>query len=478
MESKTRIDNTRRSSTVTADIFFICSIGVLGINFINPAIAFPPQCLMALYALLKFDVKYLPSLLILLLDKGNFTSVLIEGDDAGVFKLLIAGLPVSVLNLFLAELCAVSIIMWIRKKLAPSMNLLMVLWLVSLVVSGIISIRAIGRVPYWLNPVAGAMAFSLYFYGYLLAPSWMYGYRFLLKRFVVTGSILMLLSFFGFFSGRLLFLFAACLPAFSLYLLLRNRDLTGRLVAFAGLFSAYVYVLFFRYVALERLDRVAESTSQEIGSSLTILGICVLATLFTAIYCLTPKVFRRMTNVIPWGSLLLCFLIVVYAAKRYQATEMDGSDIRSFQERAIFKLIGDRGQVWSDSMDEALKAPYIIKHQEDRLVLLSTNELGQKLLPHNQYLFLLVIHGWLSGNILALLLWITHLRSFRAVQDGGSQYGVGVVVITGAVLFICVGLTGQNHLISLGDSWGVLLFSGTAYGVFLKGRCTKNFGSL
>ena len=456
----------RRTVTVSdnkADLFLLFACVFLGMNVISQPLAFVPQILLIVYAVLQKDVKFLPVMMVLLFDKKDFRFL-----NASAFKISI-GIPLSVANIFIITIFLLTLYELFSQKFSKSMNWLFPLSWIALGVSAMITFRAIGRVSFALTPLVAALCFSLYFYGYLLKDSWTDGAHYVITRMTGIGVVFVSLCLPSWAFNRFLFFFVACLPAFGVYLLFSKKTHFVRLLGLSAIFITAMYVVAGRYFA--RLAADMQIEEGDLGASTFTLLFTFIVSLLSALKMVfMPRLTRKLTMFIPWGALIVCTFMLVYSSMRSQNLGQSSEDVVNFSEveslsdRFAAKLFIDRGMLWKSAWEEACTPPYIIKRQESRLDIGPRGDLKMRLLPHNMLLFLLVINGWLAGLALALLLWTAHVRSFYPLHYLPSKDPVSFLVITGFTLFIIGGLSGQSMLLIIGDSWGVLLFTGIAFG--------------
>lgn len=460
------------ASNMSADVFLVLALGVFALNLYSQEIAFLPQIVLILVAIFRFDIKYLPSILVLLLDKSFFWSM----GSWPMFKPNL-GVPLSVANVWLISLCLLSVCKFFTDGFSQKVRWMIPFWLISLVFSALITFRALGLVPFYLAPFAGAMVFAYYFYGYLLCDSWDAGWRYTMLRLMAIGIVLVWGIFFRIGFCRFLFFYVVFLPAFGIYFSIKGRGAWEKTMGTMGLFTVSVYVLFARYVT-GGTSFSEDSGGVELGATFTLLASALLA-MGLVLGQISGYVRNLFARTVPCLLFAGCVLLVWYAVNKSQnlgSAQNDvtnWSEVQSFADRFYGKLFLDRGVVWREGWLDATTPPYIIRHQENQLV---PDEKGygvvMKVLPHNQLLFLLVVNGWLAGSLLFFLLCVAAFRSFLLFRFPISL----PIVFLPAVcfpLFFVNGLTGQSMLVPLGDSWGILLLAGLSYGYYEKLTCRR-----
>jgi hypothetical protein len=454
------------NADLSPDIFLAASLVVLGINLISQEVAFLVQLAMAVYAVTRLDVRYLPSLFVLLLDKSNFP--IFETSDYYKIQL---GVTLSVQYITVMFITLLVFFKWFLGKFDRYTSLLLLTFPVCFLVALLVSFPMRNVVSHWQVPLSYTLATMYYYYGILIGESWECGKLYFVKRLILVMAIVCVLSFAKLFNVHNFSynITMLCLTLTCFFV----KNLRGYipLAVFGSLF-AVLYAIFFRY--LEVKEKVGYSENSELGSTFTTVGVVTLGVMFS-LYFLLGRPNETRGKRIPGLALLCCGFIVVYSSMRYMVLKGAGYDnqYRIWIERFEYKLVYDRGGVWSQGIEDAFTPPFILKDLRDQVALTTDNDLGIKLLPHNQLLTLIVTQGWLLGGLLSIFLWIMHKRSFDVCSLRGRDPIVCAVLLApSAAIFIIVGLTGQSVLTAsfCGNGMFSLLFPGIIYGIFMNSQ--------
>jgi len=453
-------------SDLSVDFFLSAALVVFGLNLVSQAFALPFQLILLVYAATRFDVRYIPAIFVLLLDKSSFPFF-----DAELLKFNIV-FSLSAPYLFLIFLFFISWIALFLDKFDSKTKFLFPLWTIALIFAFIISFSAREKVTFWQNPLSLALSISYYFWGILLGKSWELGKEYFCKRLLFVLSPLSFLWTLGFYriNAFSLQVMVVCLTLACLYVSSLRKWL---LWALPGCFCAFYYIFW------EPSTEVADSQNNGEGLVTTLSTFnTVFTVLFGAFFAyifLTKSRFRRALRWVPFVSLCLGTLLLFYSVVRYRANLGKDTETQYFTigERFEAKLIADRGAVWSQGLDDMFTPPYVFKKQEDRLEARSNGEVAMQCESHNQYISLIVSDGWVLGNILAFFLLAFFFKSFKicCIPSSDSLIG-GVLLSSMGGIYITIGLTGQS-LISTsfcGNAIATLAFPGIIYGVYCERR--------
>lgn len=453
------------------DKFLLLSLLVLFINFGSQLLSFPLQSALIIYAVIKADIRLFPGLFLVMLDKSNFRFF-----GAGMVKLQV-GFAVSPQNIFLLMCFAVCIFGIVRQWYDRPTLMWFVPWLLCIIPALAMAMpaRQKGLTMLWQVPLVTFLAPSLYFWGIKVGKTWDVGKEYFISRMILILAIINGLELIGLFH---IFTFAEHITIISLCFgcFFLPKHLFYKVASFIGAAFAMGCVLFGRYLAIA--EKQGFSSSAEIGTTFSRLLIVIIGIAFM-IYLLGRRISESVIRVIPYMALVFCICVMSYAIGRAGSAKQ--SDVvenkyQSFLERFEYKLVGDRGTVWSEGLRETLMPPYFIKNLDDQLVMGYNYATGKiepmvKLLPHNQVLTLLARSGWWLGLFMILFLWWACIRSFKSASYMlNDKILLCTLLAPYAAIFIVVGLTGQTVLNHLFCSNGLvtMIYPGMIYGVWQK----------
>ena len=463
----------------TANAFFFASLAILAINCVSQILAFPLQCSLIIYAIVKSDIKLFPGMFLLMLDKSNFPPL-----HAQVVKFNL-GFSVSPTNVFLIAVFFFSLISVVRRIYDSGTVAWIVSWMSCVAPALAIALpaRGMGLAAVWQMPLIQFMTPAVYFWGIGVGKTWNNGKEFFIRKMILIIATINILELLG---GFYIFTFSenVTMLAFLSAALAMNLGLTSVLGAVVGSCFAIANVALGRY--LKVLENVGYASSVEIGSTFTRVMVVVIGVMLM-FYFSRKQVRRSMVRTIPYMAFAFCLCVFIYAVGRARSTKMSDSvdnAYRTLLERFEYKLVGDRGSVWSASIDYAFEKPLFFRDLMKQMVLYPNPntgqmELGMRLLPHNQVLTLLVREGWWLGLFLVLFMWWTHIRAFNAASDMLDDKGLLCALLAPyASVFIAVGLTGQTVISYIFCSNGMvtMAYPGIIYGALLWRKKMLNLG--
>lgn len=458
-------------SDAQADAILFYATGLLLLNFVNQAAAFPFQVAIMIYVIWKCDLKLLPALIVSTLDKFAFP---IFG-RGGYFRLSLG------FGFTLYTTCGliffVCVMIWLlRGKYRGKLTFVIFLWLTAVVPAFVISFQARhDGVTFWQAPLGEFLAPAIYFWAVLAGRTWTYARDYLCKRLVVIfllfnlGSLLRVFYVFTFAENVVsicLFIAFMRYPVSSLY----------KGIAFVGAALGIVNVLFSRYISM--VTETGYADSSDVGSTFTSVMVVVFGIGFALTF---GKLIKRGTmRLVPWVTLVFCACVFCYAVGRARSKTgkiLQGVDIRSIYDRFDYKLVSDRGQLWSNSLEDVFKPPLVFRKMQDRVSMVrgvdGVVKEGMMCLPHNQILTLLIVDGFWLGGVLILFLWFSHVNMFKSGEElVRDKLCMSLLMPASAAIFIAVGLTGQSltDLSVKGNAIAVLIFSGVVYGARISAR--------
>ena len=455
------------------DFFLMVSLAVLALNFFSQAMAFPVQCLLLIYSVVKSDIRLFPGMFLLMLDKSNFPSL------EGVAIKVHIGFALSPQNVFLIACFAVCLSGLFRRWYDNRTSIWILFWLLCIIPALAMALPAKreGLAAVWQNPIVQFLTPSLYFWGIGVAKTWDKGQDYFVSRMILILTVVNVLSFFNEFY---IFTFAEHITMISLFVgaVIMRVGSAARIIGAIGALFALANVLFARYMRLEK--EVGFAGEAEVGSTFTRVMVVIIGVSLIAYFASKHKN-AGVVRKIPYVALIICSIVLFYAVGRARSSSMSDTVSKEYQnifERFEYKLVGDRGSVWNAGMEEVFRAPYFIKNLKDQMDMVYDYQtgmfvLGIRLLPHNQVLTLLGRSGWWEGLFMILFLWWTHTKAFNAAADMlWDKTLLCVLLSTSAAVFIAVGLTGQTVLSHLFCSNGLvtMVFPGMIYGVWRNRR--------
>ena len=450
-----------------ANLFFFSSLAILALNCISQILAFPLQCALIIYAVVKCDIKLFPGMFLLMLDKSNFPPL-----HAQVVKFNL-GFSISPINVFLIAVFFFSLISVVRRIYDSGTVAWFLPWM-SCVVPALamaLSARSQGLTSVWQMPIIQFMTPAVYFWGICVGYTWEYGKGFFVDKMVMVLGVLNILELIGAFH---IFTFAEHITMLALLAgcLILKSGLGIKIMAMIGGVFAIANVLLDRY--LNALEDKGYATNVEMGSTFTRVMVVAFGLIMIWLFW-RKQLMRTIVRQIPYVAFVFCLCVFIYAVGRARSTKMSDAVDNNYQtlfERFEYKLVGDRGSVWSNSIDYVFERPLLFRNLMNQMVLTPNRktgqmELGMRLLPHNQVLTLLVREGWWLGFFLVLFMWWSHIRAFNAASDMLDDKALLCTLLApyGAI-YIAVGLTGQTVVsyIFCANGMVTMAYPGIIYG--------------
>lgn len=452
-------------SSQKVDFLLLFSIVVLIINFKFQVVAFPLQCCIALYAVFKGDVKYIPVVYLALQDASYFKFLNVETP----IKINI-GIPLSVHNVFIIGTFFSVVCKSFKQRYRKIDVAIMLLWMSTAIPALYIAARAKydDMLSVWQTPLILFMVPSLYYWGIIMGRTWDVSKEYFVKRMVLVFFVQMILQLMSQYSVGCAFQDTIIPICFFFALLSLPGNITFKLMASLGAIVAFAVMLFNRY--LNMVKDVGYAEGMELVSTFTRLGVTVVG-------CFLCSLRGHVLRVFPYAALIFCTVVFAYATIRantkVQGDVIGSTGARTFAERFEFKLVGDRGHVWRDAIKtELFNSPLVFKRYRDIAVYYpELGKWGEKMPPHNQVLTLLCRSGWWMGLVMVLFLWRLHLREFKAaVLIEKDTFTLRALLAPSAAIFVIVGLTGQHVFTQMWQctSMASLTFPGILYGAVLE----------
>lgn len=452
-----------------ANCFLLIAVAVLMLNIVSQVAAFPLQVILIVYAVVRSDIKLFPGLFVALLDKSCFPSL-----GASILKFRL-GISIGVENVFVISVFLFVVARMIKNHYSiSSTGAIVFAWLISLIPALVMSRQAkADGLAMWQEPIVSFLTPSLYFWGWSVGRTWDRAKGYFIKRMSLVFLALNLLAVGGHFY-RFSFVYAPLSVGLAAASFIGRPSRSGRLVALACFAAGICNALFRRYVNIK--DTTGYADAAELGSTFTVVMTVLFAFAIIGLVCVLMKAGRGV-RYLPLLFLVPLVVVFFYASGRAGGevvTNDVGRDYKNIVERFEFKLIGDRGAVWADGLNDVMTPPHFFKRYRDRVVM-GRDMYGQsvvtlKMLPHNQILTLLVTQGWWLGLFCIIFLFWTHFRMFRCaafMQD--DQALICSLLTPSAAVFYAVGLTGQSVWSSAftGNGLVTLVFPGIVYGAWL-----------
>ena len=455
-----------------ADAFLVLSIFVLLLNFGSQALSMPLQACLVLWAIFKCDIKLIPAVYVLLLDKANFSVF-----EADLLKYRV-GIALSVPNVFLLGLFVLIVVAFFRGRIDGKSRMFFLPWLAASIPAAVIGwmARRNGLAMAWQSSFVDWMIPSIYFWGCLVGRSWWSGRDYFIKRMLLVSGVLAFLRLMRCFSLAPAFAPDVVTVCLGLAALNSRMTLKWKIIGLISGVGAMCSMLFLRYLARQGEGLYADES--DLGSTFTQLAVMIIGV--GVAFAIGKLMNRHTLKSFPWLALAFTSLVFFYSIGRANTT--NASDVvtarqyNSFLERFEGKLVGDRGAVWLNAIqNEVFIRPLVFKDLR-KLYVAKMNyktgmmEDGMLMPPHNQVLTLLWRDGVWFGTTMILFLWWICLRAFSSsAKIFEDRISLIVLLAPFAGQFFAVGLTGQTVFTQTfcGNSIGSLFFPGVLYGAAL-----------
>lgn len=455
-----------------ASQFFIASWFVFALNLVSANLSAPFQLVMLAYAITRCDVRYLPSIAILSLDKMMFPIL-----GGGIPWHISFGFSLKI-GTYIPIVYAFTVFyhLFVKHSYDKKTLPMMFLAFITIIPAVVIALKArADQMSMWQNPLGSFLAFGGCFWAILLGRTWEEGKHFVITRLVIIFCLINILEFLHWFH---IFTFAECPVMIALmFAVLKGRYTAGiRALAIVGVIFAMINTLFGNYFD-EAMSESLEGAAG-IGSTFTRFAAAIGTLIFA--YLLSKKaIFKSTIYSIPYVALACATALVFYAVGRFKYSDLAALQMAaktSFAARFEYKLVADRGSVWSRGFDRLFQSPLIFKRLRDfeveRYVFNPETGLMQyertlEVPPHNQFLTTMAYDGWWLGLYICCFLWWSQMRAVRAAANNLDDCE-SVTILLGPFLpiFIAVGTTGQSLLGSgtLGNGLVTGLFPAILYG--------------
>ena len=420
-----------------ADQFLVLAFFAWGLSCVHPALGLLIQLPLLAILIWRCDIKIIPALMILSLDKSALRGL------AGSHAAFKVGITMSSANFFMILVALYAIGLIVKGRLDYSSKILAMLWLPSAIPAFAISLHAksMGFGGMWSNAIMDFMVPGMYFWGVDMARTYEMGRDYFLKRMTTTLFILIVLhlilviQIFTF----TLFIFSICL---AIYYSKAIASFPVKFQSNMAFLLSIVAVIFLRYFYLKDLMEEKDSVKLEYSSFSTV-AVVVIGVLLA--YFLRRNR-NTMGGVIPMAMVcanlaLVSFVLVTQSGNDYRDVDVD---YQTVVERFNFKLFGDRAAVWREGWEDCKSTPYVFKDM--RQFLIDTPKgTTVKLYPHNQFLTLISRDGWWLGLFLSAFIIIAQVRAFKALKWLHNDESFATVIVpVGAAIFAVIGTTGQS----------------------------------
>lgn len=453
-----------------ADLWLLFAFFSWGVACAVPPLGLLLQFLGVSALVFACNVKTLPALLLLVLDRGSLVST--DG-----FMAMRFGVTISPKSLLVFLMFMVTVWNLLKNRYDRGASLFAWLFWLPCIVPALwmsLEARAWGLSGIWSYPVMDFLIPSLYYWALSASRTYETGKMYLLMRLLTVLFLLACLravrvvSFFSFFDYPLMF----CLTVYYL----RSRDWRtrrGRLWAYLLFFVVSFLLVFGRAIHLRDAGQTVNA-GDEYGSSFSCMAV-VAVTLFFA-FTIRRRSQRTFLRWIPLLMVMVNVAFTVFVLSTQQGTRHVETQWQesfdTFGERLKYKLWGDRATVWQMGWDEMQTPPYFIRDLRQFYAPTKTG-MGLKLLPHHQFITLLARDGYWLGAVLSIFIvwvWVRAMKGLSCQLDDTIQ--TVVLIPAGLAVFFVIGITGQSVVAS--DLWAnglaCIIFPGIVYGNWLERR--------
>ena len=471
---------THRFTDRQADVFLFWGVVSWVLCCIHPAVGMLVQYPLIVLMVIKCDIKTLPTLLLLMLGRGNLTFF-----SSDVVFALKVGITLTPDSLFGISTFLFVLVRLIQRRFDNSTSGFGCLWLLSFVPAALMSFLAKrnGLGGIWSGPIMDFLSPAVYFWAVLMSKtyqdgkyyfasrlSWiMLGWNGLVTVYVVQG--------FTFFPIPL----SIGLCAF----VYGDPELRGlRPICTLGLFAGLASLLFSRSIRVahyaQELDKAVNETDLGLGGTFTTM-IMVLTSVLLMLGLRKRMFSKSLTRLMPVLMVaanigLVSFVITTQSGNKAKDVVYDYANI---EERFTWKLFGDRAAAWTEGWNEVKDPPYIIKDLRKFIYVHPSKGPEMKMLAHNQFLVLLGREGFWLGLTLAIFIVWVQIRAFRCYTQmpEDRMFSLVFLPVSGAIFF-AVGTAGQSVASSRlwGNSLATMVMPGIIYGQWLLSKTRMRMG--
>lgn len=434
-----------------------------GLQFYAPDISILLSCLLAAIIIWKADPRYLHVLFVLFLRPANFllTYYGLDFFSQGVFGA--NGFEIGGFSLNVPLVCA--IVAGLRviydyffkvKSILSSCRVILFLWLSAFIPSLICCYLGLVKGNNgWSEPIRYLLIAGTYFYGIILGQKWPRSFDLIYKKLSVFILLLSILSVFALFHHRLLWYFAAFVPA----LFYCHRKTKNKKERFIFLLS-YIFIgLFCTGISVSEKD------------TFTLIGLFLISTIL-GILAFEEKGFLKnvISRYLGLPALIVSILFVVLVVNikdDYMLGSIRRTNNLTIEERLQGKIFNDRARVWGANIKYILAPPYLFKPGGDSIVL-EHPTLGYIKVTfgaHNTFLQSIRTNGWYSGIIIIIILCVAVIKNVLVYRRShiGEIKAIAIATIATGVFGAMTG----HYVLGLAAGFWIMTLAGAAYSVFL-----------
>lgn len=407
----------------------------------------------------RCDAKFLPAILIISLrpsdfqlqDYGSMDYTIREVASSYVF---IAGFPLTI-NLVMGCMIPLRVCFELfhdpdnfRSRIG---NGIFIMWLLAMIPSLIMSYLGWREGNNgWTDPVRSSFIVGSYFYGLIMARTWPRKGNFFLKYFMPIMLGLFVIKFSLGFHHRLLWIFAAMMPALSVHLWeFRNPHI--KVLSLVNLVTATLFCFGL------------------LGNSMTF----TLVGLYTASLVMGIVSFSNFGSLSEflkwlwgWPAIITILVFMAFVNFKFDDYYNPGAQSETVFEKFRAKVFDDRANLWISSyrsiaqghpIIEPAGRPWIFHHQKQGEIYVTFGS-------HNTIIDQLRKNRYFSGVI---ILWIMFFAVYKAsiVLRKSPVPELKVLAIT-AIATGTVGVVTGHYPLGQNAGFWFLVFAGIAVGVF------------
>ena len=457
-----------------ADFYILLAVLAWMLSCVHPAIGMLLQFPIIIKLVWMANMKTLPALMLLMLGRGNLT--MFQGTMA--LRLGITLTPASCFAIAAFFFAAYRIV--INRYDTGALTFAWVFWFPSLIPAAYISLfaKSCGLSGIWSESIMNFLIPAIYYWALSMGRSYAFGGR----HYFVTRMIFLMIAinllelstkvFVFTFSDHVL---GGCL----FFCLLNDREFRRvKWGGFIGFLVAMIAMALTRRFCVMVQGEMDLESGYEYGSTFSRMAIVALS-LWLAI-CVGKNFSRMLIRMIPIWIVVanIALVSLVVATQSGNKAKDVNQKFDNIQDRFKYKLYGDRAAVWMEGWKDATTPPYVFRDLREYLIV-DKKGVRSKILPHNQFLTLLVRHGWWQGLVLALFIIWVQMRMCRAVAALKADGVMTKLIFSSSISVFCiVGTTGQS--VCSFDLWAnalvVLVLPGVAYGHWLWVQKQRRMG--
>lgn len=440
------------------------ALSLFGLQFYAPDISILLSCLLAAIITWKADPLYLHVMLVMFLSPSNFllkdyVSALFPQEALNPHGFGIGGffLNVPIVCAIVAGLRVIYDYFFKVKSILSTCRMIFFLWLSAFIPTSIICFRGLAEGNNgWSEPIRYLLIAGTYFYGMILGQKWPRSFDLIYKKLSPFILILLLLSAFALFHHRLLWYFAAFVPAlFFCCWNMKNKK------------ARFIYLLSYVFIGLY----CAGFTLPGEGT-FTLIGLFFISTLL-GVFAFSRKGFLK--NLISWNiglpALIISILFVVFVVKVTEefglGSPISSADNVTMVEKLKSKIFYDRANWWQANIEYILEPPYFLKPSGRPFVLhhISRGDIYVKAGAHNTFIQSIRTNGWYSGIVIIIILCIAVMKNtlvYRRSHIGEIKAVAIATIATGTF-----GAMTGHYVFGLDAGFWIMTLAGISYSAFL-----------